>query len=89
MLLLDNSLDIHSLAVYRDHAAPGTFHYLPGNPNVVVENGLPHAQLTRFRADRQSGGFLSLDFELDHDPALLKTVQQELSARFSVDRCMK
>ncbi len=83
MLLLDSSLTVGSLTLFRDHASNSTFHYLPGSPQVVMENGTPGLQLIRFRGPSQSGGILSLDVQLAHDPALLAGAAAELSRRFS------
>ena len=85
MLLLDDSVAAGPLTLFRDHASPSTFHYLPGTPRIVAEDGDPHLQLIRFRGSSQSGGILSLDAELGLDPGLLSSIGEELSRRFGVE----
>lgn len=85
MLLLDDSLSIGGLTLYRDHASPSTFHYLPGPPQIVVENGVPLAQLIRFRGGEQSGGFFSLQVQLARDARALQAAHDQLAGRFNFE----
>ena len=83
MLLLDEPVTVGSLTLYRDHASPATFHYLPGALEIVTEGGVPGIQLIRFRGSSQSGGILALDAQLRHDSALLSQVAAELASRLN------
>jgi hypothetical protein len=85
VLLLEDSISIGTLSLYRDHASLSTFHYLPGPPQTVAENGVPRCQLLRFRGTGQSGGFLSLQVQLERDPATLQAAHDQLASRFGVD----
>jgi len=85
VLLLDDSISIGTLTLYRDHASPSTFHYLPGPPQTVIENGVSRCQLLRFRGTGQSGGFFSLQVELQHDAGSLQSARDQLASRFGVD----
>lgn len=90
MLLLDDSIAIGPLTIYRDHASPATFHYMPGKVQVVTENGMPRAQLLRYRGSSpdgtiQGGGILSLDVQLSHDDAVLQDAQKQLATRFAIE----
>ena len=90
MLLLDDSITIGPLTIYRDHASPSTFHYMPGKVQVVTEDGMLRAQLLRFRGSApdgtvQGGGILSLDVQLARDHAALQAAQKQLATRFGVE----
>lgn len=90
MLLLDDSIAIGPMTIYRDHASPATFHYMPGKVQVVTENGMARAQLLRFRGSLsdgtiQGGGMLSLDVQLSRDQAALQDAQKQLATRFGVE----
>ena len=82
MLVLDEQLEVKSVILFRDHTAPETFHYLPGTPRLVIEDGQVRAQLIRFRAMDKMGGFLSLEVELGLDPAVMSDMRDELASRF-------
>lgn len=85
MLVLDDPITIGPLTLFRDHASATTFHYLPGPPQIVKENGVSRVQLMRFRGSSQGGGLLSLDVHLAHDAAFLRNAAEELSRRFGSD----
>jgi hypothetical protein len=80
MLLLDDPVTVGSLTLFRDHTSRATFHYLPGAPQIVTEDGEPRMQLIRFRGSSQSGGILSLAVQLVHDSAVLSNVAAELAS---------
>lgn len=77
MILLDGPIEVLGVTLYRDHAAPGCFHYLPGPPRPATEAGI---QLMRFRGER-AGGVLTLDADLAWPDATLRAVRETLEAQ--------
>jgi hypothetical protein len=86
MLLLDSALQAGPLTLFRDHLSPETFHYLPANPAIVVENGAPRAQLVKYRGDRGGGGVLGIEFELRWPPDALSKTRDMLSTQFGAQQ---
>src|SRR5437867_4280960 len=65
-----------------DTEDPTVFFVLPPAPAVVVKDGIAAIQLLRLIQDGElSGGNLSLAVQLQHPPALLNRVQEELAAQ--------
>ena len=81
MLLLEAPSDAAGLSVFADHLSPTTFHYLPGAPRVVRQEGRPGVQLLRYRG-ANSGGLLLLDVDLSHDHATMETARTFLSGKY-------
>lgn len=79
MLLLDSLLEAGGLQLFRDHAAPQLFHYLPGSPRVPA--GGAGIQLLRYRGGEQ-GGLLTLEAELHPSVDALQAARTALAARF-------
>ncbi|MFC7615557.1 hypothetical protein ACFQV2_20685 [Actinokineospora soli] len=94
MLYLDAPIGpIDGLMVYRDHADPSLFYYVPERPRLAVNDGVPEFQLLVYRrdisdnpdlseADRQKlgGGFLAFTVDLGVTEEQLKEVRKQLAA---------
>ena len=81
MLLLDHSEEIAGLTIFHDHLSAGTFHYLPGPPEVVrTPDGELSLALLRYRGENQ-GAILVLETELARPASALEAARQELEQR--------
>ena len=97
MLYLDAPIGpIDGLMIYRDHADPSLFYYVPERPRLAVNDGVPEFQLLVYRrditdnpdlseADRQKlgGGFLAFTVDLGVTEEQLKEVRKRLAAHSS------
>jgi hypothetical protein len=87
-------VDKRILHVYRDFSDPRRFYYLPANPKVsVFEDGTPAFKLFVFREDfddlgeddEEIVGFLALDADVAHPPALIEGAAGVLRSTFELE----
>ncbi len=94
MLYLDQPIGkIRGLMIFRDHANPDLFYYVPERPRLArSEGGVPELVFLKYRnditdnpefnaedGDQLGGGFLSFTVDLGVDDVALNQVRQELS----------
>ncbi len=87
MIYLDPPLHmIEGVSVFRDHADPLQWYYLPVAPHVTSVDdpasgqSIPQLQVIRFRGEAGSGGFLNFDVDLGIDPYRLEDVAREIKS---------
>lgn len=80
MLALDAPLSVHGLSLFRDHAAPQRFYYLPGPPRIAQTDSRPALQLIRYRG-AHSGGLLQLEVDLGWPNDVLRAAAATLEAQ--------
>ena len=66
------------VAVFRDHADPMQWYYLPGSPRVATLNGVPQLSLIKFKGQAGTGGFLNVDVDLGLDPDVLDELGRQI-----------
>ncbi len=93
MLYLDAPIGpIRGLVIYRDHADPNLFYYVPERPRLARNDGVPEFVMLKYRRDitdnpdfdpelKQSlgGGFLAFTVDLGVDDDELDRIKGELS----------
>ncbi len=93
MLYLDRPIGpLQGLQVYRDHADPNQFYYVPERPRLAMNDGVPEFIFLKYARDitdnpaftpgqKQSlgGGLLAFTVDLSVDQGILDEVKSELS----------
>jgi hypothetical protein len=83
MLYLNPPYDIiNGVSVFRDHAVPYQFYYLPAMPHLTVINGEPQFSLIKFTGEAGSGGFLNFDVNLGIDPDIEDDIRSTVRSKY-------
>lgn len=80
MLALDDPMSVQGVSLFRDHAMPHRFYYLPGPPRLASVDGRRRLKLVRYRGAR-SGGLLQLEVDLAWPEDTLRAVSATLQAQ--------
>jgi len=93
MLYLDRPIGpIRGLQIYRDHADPNQFYYVPERPRLAMNEGVPEFIFLKYARDitdnpnfspeqKQAlgGGLLAFTVDLSVDESILEEIKSELS----------
>jgi len=91
MISLEHPIGLlRGLMIYRDHAEPNLFYYVPERPRLARNNGVPELFFAKYRrdiTDNQSfeegeslgGGLLSFTVDLGVDDSALQAIRGELA----------
>jgi hypothetical protein len=83
MLYLNPPYDIiNGVSVFRDHAVPYQFYYLPAMPHLTVINGEPQFNLIKFAGEAGTGGFLNFDVNLGIEPDVEDEIRAAVHSKY-------
>lgn len=75
---------INGVSIFRDHADPLQYYFLPALPKLTrlqdpaTKQRIPQIQLIRYRGKAGNGGFLNFDVNLGVEPEILEDIQAEI-----------
>ena len=87
MLYLNPPYDIiRGVSVFRDHADPNQFYYLPAMPHLTVINNEAQFSLIKFTGEAGSGGFLDFDVNLSIEPDAEDEIRSAVRSKYHLDK---
>ena len=87
MLYLNPPYDIiRGVSVFRDHADPNQFYYLPAMPHLTVINNEAQFSLIKFTGEAGSGGFLNFDVNLSVAPDIEDEIRSTVRSKYHLQQ---